>query len=107
MEIKNLNTYLKPQLTRASLVQMLSYKLGIYLAYSSLDGAPQRQSLRTELPTQVIATLVGMVATLVGQYAATGHSPLTAASHWVDLLSPFEKSEKRYWEFNASCGCSN
>jgi len=49
MEIKNLNTYLKPQLTRASLVQMLSYKLGIYLAYSSLDGAPQRQSLRTEL----------------------------------------------------------
>jgi len=48
-----------------------------------------------------------MVATLVGQYAATGASPLTAASHWVDLLSPFEKSEKRYWEFNTSCGCSN
>ena len=79
----------------------------VALTKKSTDLSLLHESMRTELPTQVIATLVGMVATLVGQYAATGDSPLTAASHWVNLLSPFEKSEKRYWEFNASCGCSN
>lgn len=58
-----------------------------------------------ELPSAAIAFLAGLISLAVGEYFATGRSPLLAASYWYDLLQPMRSPEIRHWNFHPECGC--
>ena len=64
-----------------------------------------REFLRSELPSAALAFISGLVALNVGDYFATGKSPLRAASYWYDLLNPMRSPEVRHWNFHPLCGC--
>ncbi len=60
-----------------------------------------------ELPSAAIAYLSGLVTLAVGEFFATGSSPLLARSYWIDLLNPLHAPEFRHWNFHPACGCQN
>ena len=64
-----------------------------------------REFVRSELPSAALAFISGLVALNVGDYFATGKSPLRAASYWYDLLNPMRSPEIRHWNFHPQCGC--
>ena len=64
-----------------------------------------REFVRAELPSAALAYISGLIALNVGDYFATGISPLRAASYWYDLLNPMRPPEVRHWNFHPQCGC--
>lgn len=64
-----------------------------------------REFVRSELPSAASTFITGLVALNVGDYFATGKSPLRAASYWYDLLNPMRSPEVRHWNFHPQCGC--
>ena len=69
-------------------------------------GIPvELEFIRSEYPLAAISLIAGAIALGVSEYFATKTSPLLAASHWYDLLSPFKPSERRHWNFHPECGC--
>ena len=65
----------------------------------------EQEFVRKELPSAAIAYLSGLISLAVGEYFATGASPLVAASYWYDLLLPMRAPEIRHWNFHSDCGC--
>ena len=70
------------------------------------NGSSSRiEFIRSELPSAAAAYISGLIALAVGEYCATGLSPLRAASHWYDLLEPLRPPDIRHWNFHPNCGC--
>ncbi len=61
--------------------------------------------IRGEAPTAAISYVSGLIALAIGEYFATGQSPLRATSHWYDLLTPLRAPDIRHWNFHPECGC--
>ena len=60
---------------------------------------------RIEVPSAAAAFLSGLLTLAIGEYVATGSTPLLASSHWYDLLKPLRPPEVRHWNFHPECGC--
>ncbi|MEI6219772.1 MAG: hypothetical protein WCP71_00510 [Actinomycetes bacterium] len=70
------------------------------------NGSSSRyEFIRSELPSAAAAYLSGLIALAIGEYCATGLTPLRAASHWYDLLEPLRPPDIRHWNFHPECGC--
>ena len=65
----------------------------------------EQEFVPRDLPSAAIAHLSGLVALAVGEYFATGASPLIASSYWYNLLEPMRSPEVRHWNFHSACGC--
>jgi hypothetical protein len=61
--------------------------------------------IRSEAPTAAISYISGLIALAIGEYFATGQSPLRATSRWYDLLTPLRAPDIRHWNFHPECGC--
>ncbi len=70
------------------------------------NGTSSRfEFIRSELPSAAAAYISGLIALAIGEYCATGLTPLRAASHWYDLLEPLRPPDIRHWNFHPECGC--
>ena len=70
------------------------------------NGSSSRyEFIRSELPSAATAFISGLIALAIGEYCATGSTPLRAASQWYDLLEPLRPPDIRYWNFHPNCGC--
>ena len=70
------------------------------------NGTSSRyEFIRSELPSAAVAYISGLIALAIGEYCATGLTPLRAASQWHDLLEPLRPPEIRHWNFHPDCGC--
>ena len=61
--------------------------------------------IRSEAPTAAVSYIAGLIALAIGEYFASGESPLRATSHWYDLLTPLRAPDIRHWNFHPECGC--
>ena len=70
------------------------------------NGTSNRyEFLGSELPSAAAAFVSGLIALAIGEYCATGTTPLRASSQWYDLLEPLRPPDIRHWSFHPECGC--
>jgi hypothetical protein len=70
------------------------------------NGSSSRyEFMRSELSSAAAAFISGLITLAIGEYCATGLTPLRAASQWYDLLEPLRPPDIRHWDFHPKCGC--